>query len=492
MDLLMGIDIGTSSTKAIVTNSNGNEIASSSTGYSIRTPKPLWAECDAETWFEAVIKVMKKIGETIDVGTIKAITISGLYGGAGVPLDHEMNPVYPTLIWMDKRAVEQTKWVKANIDNGKLFKTTGNTVDPYYGFTKIMWIRDNEPDVWKKIALFLPPKDYVIYKLTNQISTDFSSAGNIGGIFDLKKRAWSEELLKELDIPENMMPERIVSSETIVGRLTKEMAQETGFKEGTPIVSGGVDAAVATLASGVCKTGENTAMIGTSMCWGTIHNGDHLDWHFVNLPYVVRGRELVYTFGGATTAGAIIEWLKKSFNWKNLKELEAMAEKIEPGSEGLTVLPFFMGERAPLWDMDIRGCLYGLSLSHGEGHLYRAFLEAIAYILRLNIEVAKNAKIPINNSTSVVGGVANSSLWLKIAASVLNREVLSYPISSDAPYGDCFLSGLAIGLFDDMKEIKKWLPEEKTTKPKSNWVPMYDKAYNKFKRLYDGMKTSGL
>lgn len=169
-----------------------------------------------------------------------------------------------------------------------------------------------------------------------------------------------------------------------------------------------------------------------------------------------------------------------------------MAEKIEPGSEGLTVLPFFMGERAPLWDMDIRGCLYGLSLSHGEGHLYRAFLEAIAYILRLNIEVAKNAKIPINNSTSVVGGVANSSLWLKIAASVLNREVLSYPISSDAPYGDCFLSGLAIGLFDDMKEIKKWLPEEKTTKPKSNWVPMYDKAYNKFKRLYDGMKTSGL
>ncbi|AKI97051.1 FGGY-family carbohydrate kinase [Kosmotoga pacifica] len=492
MDLLMGIDIGTSSTKAIVTDEKGNEIASASASYSINTPKPLWAECDAEVWLDAVLKVMAELSKKIDTTNVRAIAVSGLYGGAGVPLDAEMNPIYPTLIWMDKRAVEQTEWVKKNIGIDKLFEITGNTVDPYFGFTKMMWIHDNEPDVWEKINLFLPPKDYVIYKLTGQISTDLSSAGNIGGIFDLKKRRWSVELLKELKIPEEKLPESIVPSETVVGFLSKESAEQTGFKPGTPIVSGGVDAAVATLASGVCEEGENTAMIGTSMCWGTIHSGNHLDWHFVNFPYVIRGKELIYSFGGATTAGAIVEWFKKVFKEESLKELETVAKTVDPGAEGLTVLPFFMGERAPLWDMNIRGGIYGLSLSHGEGHIYRAFLEAIAYVLKLNVEAAKEAKIPINAGTMVVGGMSNSHLWLKIAASVLERDIYSFPISSDAPYGDCFLAGLAIGLFSDVREIKKWLPAGLRTQPTNDWIPVYKEAYTKFEKLYRGIKAGGL
>ncbi|WP_068345783.1 FGGY-family carbohydrate kinase [Kosmotoga arenicorallina] len=492
MDLLIGIDIGTSSTKAIVTDESGREITSASASYSINTPKPLWAECDAQIWLNAVLNVMKDLSKKVDTSEVRAIAISGLYGGAGVPLDSEMNPVYPTLIWMDKRAIEQTEWVKINIGVEKLFEITGNTVDPYFGFTKMMWIHDNEPDIWKKIALFLPPKDYVIYKLTGEISTDFSSAGNIGGIFDLRKRNWSEEMLKALGISQEKLPEKILPSEAIAGYLSEEIAKETGFKSGIPVVSGGVDAAVATLASGVCDEGENTAMIGTSMCWGTIHNGNHLDWHFVNFPYVVNGKERVYSFGGATTAGAIIEWFRTLYKERNLSHLEAMARHITPGAEGITVLPFFMGERAPLWDMDIRGCIYGLSLSHGEAHLYRAFLESIAYVLKLNMKAAEKAKIPVNPCTMVVGGISKSSLWLEIAASVLEREIRSFAISSDAPYGDCFLAGLAIGLFNDMKEIKNWLPDGKKTQPIKDWGSIYKDAFARFESLYRGIKAGGL
>jgi len=492
MDLLVGIDIGTSSTKAIVTDEKGHEIASVSEGYNIDTPKPLWAECDAQMWLDAVLKVMRELSKKVDTAKVRAIAISGLYGGAGVPLDREMNPVYPTLIWMDKRAVEQTRWVKKNIGIDNLFEITGNTVDPYFGFTKMMWIRDNEPEIWKKIALFLPPKDYVIYKLTGEVSTDYSSAGNIGGIFNLRNRRWSIEMLKALGISPDKLPEKVIPSETIAGYLSEEMAKHTGFKSGAPVVSGGVDAAVATLASGVCDEGENTAMIGTSMCWGTIHGGNHLDWHFVNFPYVVNGKEQVYSFGGATTAGAIIEWFRNLFKEEDLKKLEVTAERVAPGAEGITVLPFFMGERAPLWDMDIRGCIYGLSLSHDEAHLYRAFLESIAYILKLNLKAAKEAKIPVNPSTMVVGGISKSNLWLEIAASVLERNIYSFPISSDAPYGDCFLAGLAVGLFNDTKEIKNWLPEKAKTQPSREWILAYKEAYEKFENLYRGIKAGEL
>jgi xylulokinase len=176
--------------------------------------------------------------------SLKAVCVSSLYGGSGVPVDSDMRPLYPCLIWMDRRATEQVEWVRNNVDLERLYTITGNGVDSYYGYTKMLWLRDHEPDVWSHTRYFLPPNAYVIYMLTGEVAVDHSSAGNIGGIYDIAKRDWSDEALDMLGIPATMMPERLVDSSEVVGGLLSQWVEQLGLDAGTAIVAGGVDAAV--------------------------------------------------------------------------------------------------------------------------------------------------------------------------------------------------------------------------------------------------------
>ncbi len=483
--LFLGVDIGTSSTKAVVVDEKGKILAEGlSETYAVEMPKPAWAQQEAKMWVkgfkEAVTRALDKPG--ILSKNIAAMCISGLYGGTGVPVDESFEPLYPALIWMDKRAVEETQWVKENLGWEKIFELTGNYVDPYFGYTKLLWLKKHEPDVWKKTRLFLTPKDYVIHLLTGEVVIDLSSAGNIGGVFDVEKKKWSEEAAELLSIELSKFPERVVESCEIVGRLDSAWANKLGLKEGLPVVAGGIDAAVATLAAGVTKPGEHAAMIGTSMCWGSIHTEGRLDWRFVNFPYVINGRELIYSFGGATTSGAVIEWFKRLTGIGDLSEITQLAEKIPAGSDGLILLPFFMGERAPIWKPGARATLHGLSLSHGPAHFFRAVLEAIAFSLHSSMDVAEKIGIKLEPKLRVVGGLTRNPLWLKITAAVVNRELLILPTSLDAPYGDAFLAALAVGEVEKPEFIKNWI-EWKVVKPDPELIPVYERAYQNYVEL---------
>ena len=439
MKYFLGVDLGTSSTKAVVTDERLKIVSQGVSNYEVSMPHSMWAQQSADVWMKGFLEATEKAVQGADV-KIEALCISGLYGGSGVPLDSHMNPLGPALIWMDKRAVEETKWVKENVDIDKLFRITGNYVDPYFGFTKILWMKRHFPQ-WEKTALLLSPKDYVIYNLTGEIATDYSSAGNIGGIFNLKKRKWSEELLEEMGIPSRIFPQKILPSNAIVGKIKFEFASKIGVKEGTPVVCGGIDAAVATYAAGVEKPGQHVAMIGTSMCWGTIHDGRYLTPKMVNMPYVIEPDRYVYSFGGATTAGAIVEWFKRELAPdKTLEELEEEAKKIPPESEGVIVEPYFMGERAPLWNPNLRGAIKGLTLSSTRAQIYRAFLESIANSLKMNIDVAKENKIPLNNDIFVVGGLTKSKLLMSILSETTGMNVKTLKTSLDAPIGDVKLA----------------------------------------------------
>lgn len=269
---LLGTDIGTQGTKSVLVNEKGELISEGFKEYGVITPRPSWAEQWPDIWLDAVVETLaecvKKSG--VKPSEIAGVAISGLYGGSGVPVDKDMNPLRPCLIWMDRRARAETQWVKDNIPKDTIFGITGNYVDSYFGFTKMMWIRNNEPEVWNNIYQFVTPKDYVVYKLTNQLAIDYSSAGNIGGVFDIKKRTWSDEMCQILNIPRRMLCERIVKSSDIVGPLNQEFSNQIGLLEGTPVVAGGIDAPVAQLCAGVLSEGEHVAMAGTSMCWGMI------------------------------------------------------------------------------------------------------------------------------------------------------------------------------------------------------------------------------
>lgn len=317
MNYLLGTDIGTSGTKTILMDTTGKLIAQDLQEYDVLTPKPLWAEQWPDVWYEATKdSIRNTVAKAAEAGVkadeIKGIAISGLYGGSGIPLDENMKPIRPCMIWMDRRADEETKWVLDHIGEEKLLEITHNGADPYYGYTKILWMKNHEPENWAKTKLFLPPNDYVIYHLTGEIAIDYSSAGNIGGIFDMNQRTWSEELMDAMGIPMSMMPQRIVESTDIVGGMTKEAAEDLGLWEGLPVIASGIDCGAANIGLGVFESGVYAAAIGTSMCGALISDKPVEGKGLIVWPYLYDAKNLSYYFAGGNTAGAIVKWFRNT------------------------------------------------------------------------------------------------------------------------------------------------------------------------------------
>ncbi len=495
--MLVGVDIGTSGTKAVILDGSGKVRSQSFCEYGVVTPAPSWAEQWPDVWLEAVRDTLKTAFELsgLQSSDIEGIAVSGLYGGSGIPVDRDAVPLRPCIIWMDRRARKETQWVKQNVPLDTLFSITGNHVDSYYGFTKMLWIRNNEPEIWKRIHQFVTPKDYVIFKLTDVLATDYSSAGNIGGVFDIHKKQWSREMCDILGIPVSLLPERITRSFDIVGRLNKLYSDATGLMEGTPVISGGIDAAVAQFSCGTTREGEHVAMTGTSMCWGTVHEGKYLSPGLVSFPYVVNDETSIYTFGGGATSGAVIRWFRDRFGAGEKEEerttgvsayalLEQKAGSVKPGSDDLLVLPYFMGERSPIWDPDARGVILGLSLLHTREHIYRACMEGVAYSLRHNMEEAIKAGIKLDDICYMVGGSAKSDLWTQIFADVTGFAMKRLENDAEAPLGDAFLAGLGIGVFTDPSEIKTWLAFREPTTPDKKNQEIYSRRFELYKEVY--------
>jgi len=351
MPYVLGIDIGTQSTKALLIDAvSGRIAAQQSQGYQPDTPRPLWAEQHASVWLDAVAACIAGCIERAAVppGEVAALCVSSLYGGSGIPVDEAMQPLHPCLIWMDRRAEEEVAWVRATIDQDRLFDITGNGVDSYYGYTKMLWLKRHRPEVWVRTRYLLPPNAFVAHALTGELAVDHSSAGNIGGVYDMRARAWSEEMLGLLGIPRAMMPDRLVESSAPVGALRAEWAGRLGLQAGTPVIAGGVDAAVATLAAGATRQGQHVAMIGTSMCWGSIAKTADARHGLIAMPHVFNGLQDLYVFGGAITAGASVSWFQEQLGAAlPLSTLDAEAAGIGAGADGVVFLPYLMGERSP-------------------------------------------------------------------------------------------------------------------------------------------------
>ena len=497
MDYLIGTDVGTSGTKSILMDTAGNLIAQDLQEYDVLTPRPLWAEQWPGVWLEAAKNSIRGTVEKADVdpADVKGLCVSGLYGGSGVPLDEHMEPVRPCLIWMDRRAGEQEAWVKAHVDQAKLKRNTHNGTDPYYGYTKILWIRDNDPENWAKTRLFLPPNAYIIYKLTGQMAIDYSSAGNLGGLFDMNTRSWSYELMDDMGVPRTIMPERIVENTEIVGRLTAETATELALPADTPVFNGGVDCGVATLGLGVFAPGEYAAAIGTSMCAALIHEQPIGAEDLIAWPYVYQAKKLTYSFGGGATAGAVVKWFRDTFaqEEKRAEEmgglnayavLDRQAERIPAGSEGLVVLPYFMGERSPLWDTEAKGVIFGLSLVHTRAHIYRAFLEAVAYSLRHTME---SCGTELGERILLAGGVSKSPLWKQIFADVTGHSVVCPIHDVEANLGDVMLAGLGTGVLT-VEDLKKWQVLDEKISPDPARHAKYDEYYRLYRDIYEHLK----
>lgn len=503
---VIGVDIGTQSTKALLCDSRGRIVAQHSRSYAPDTPRPRWAEQWPAVWLDAV---HESIGNCVKEalaresgfapGQVRGICISSLYGGSGIPVDEAVVPLHPCLIWMDRRAIAQVDWVERNVDLDWLRDTTGNGVDSYYGYTKMMWLRDERPDVWKRTRHLLPPNAFVIHALTGAIAVDHSSAGNIGGVYDLARGTWSTAACERLGLDVRMLPERLVRSSETVGVLTPAAASRLGLVSGIPVIAGGVDAAMATLAAGVTRDGQHVAMIGSSMCWGYITREVDARRGLVCMPYVYGSSEERYVFGGAITAGASVTWFRNAMaqaegasaasRGADLHDvLEAEARAVAPGSEGVVFLPYLMGERSPIWDGEASGAYVGLNLYHGRAHLYRAVLEGVACALRHNIDAGTTGRLDAH--LGVVGGAARSDLWMQIIADVTNREVRTLAEDVEAALGAAILAAHSVGLASDEDVARGWVSFTPRATPHAGAVRVYERSFAVYKSLYPALRDS--
>jgi sugar (pentulose or hexulose) kinase len=502
---VIGVDIGTQSTKALLVDLEGKIVAQHSSAYHPDTPKPLWAQQWPSVWLDAVKETIKAcaakaLAKGIGKSEIKAVCVSSLYGGSGIPVDAEMRPLHPCLIWMDRRATHEVDWVEKNIDTKRLKEITGNGIDSYYGYTKILWLKNNQPDVWSKTRYFLPPNAYVIHALTGELAVDHSSAGNIGGVYDIARRSWSQEALDMLGIPAAMMPARLVDSSEIVGGLLPACATELGLADNTPIIAGGVDAAVATFAAGVTRAGHHVAMIGTSMCWGYINQSVDASHGLISMPHVYNSQKDIYIFGGAITAGASVTWYREQFCHAETeaakatdhgdphKLLEEAAAKIDAGSDGVVFLPYLMGERSPVWDAKASGTFVGLSLFHTRATLYRAVLEGVAFALRHNMEAGRRGAQSLDEKLIVVGGAAHSDLWMQIIADITGYPVWSIEEEVEAAMGAALLAALGTNLITRETAEGGWVTLVERARPDVQRQKLYADRFSVYVDLYPALK----
>jgi xylulokinase len=500
---VIGVDIGTQSTKAVLVDERGRLVAQAAEAYQVDSPQPLWAEQWPQVWVDAVETCIRRVMQQSGVAAtwVQALCVSSLYGGSGIPVDAAGAALHPCLIWMDRRAQAEVDWVRGNIDLARLYAITGNGVDSYYGFTKMLWLRGQRPQVWERTAAFLPPNSYVNAYLTGEVAVDHSSAGNIGGVYDLRARAWSAEALDMLGIPAAMMPSRLVESSAVVGALLPQRAAALGLASGIPVVAGGVDAAVATLAAGARRAGNHVAMIGTSMCWGTIRREVDARHGLIAMPHVVNGRNDLYVFGGAITAGAAVTWFRENFCGAELAAarernvdphalLEAAAVDLPPGAQGLLFLPYLMGERSPIWDARASGAFVGLGLHHGRAHLYRAVLEGVTYALQHNIDTAALGGQALDEAITVVGGASRSDLWMQIVADVTARPVLTIRDDVEASLGAAMLAALAVGFTSPTDVGRGWVQLVERARPRAGAAERYAALYAQYVALYPALRPT--
>lgn len=461
---LLGIDVGSTGVKAVLYDTNGGTLAKAEREHPTMHPRPGWAEQSPSLWWkstkEAVQEILSRVGSSTKYN-IAGIGVSG-QGPTVLPVDEKGEPLRPAIIWMDTRG--------------------GKQHDPV---PKFLWIKQNEPEILQRTHRFLSSSGFITLKLTGEFTLNITQAP--GASFQMP------------DFLDNsFFPEVRLFSE-VIGEVTKEAAQETGLAEGTPVVAGADDGFATIIGAGATKTGRAVEYTGLScvLCIRT----DKPYPEVQDRGLFLGGMGDFYIISGQmSTGGGLLRWFRdtlgylemetaKSLNLNAYQIMDLEASSVPPGSDGLVILPYFSGERAPIWNANARGVIFGLYLTHSRAHLIRAALEAVAYGLRHIIEIAEGAGVRIDELRATGGG-SNSDLWLQIKADVLNRPI--YRISDGAgTLGNAIMAGAGVGVFDDLFSKGEELARvKKVIHPDPERHKLYTSLYQIYRELYESLKAS--
>ena len=484
---LVGIDIGTSGTKSVLFDTDGNAVASAFEDYTMAQPANGWAEQAPEKWWWAVCVTLRKITQQAKDGEIVGVGLSGQMHSL-VLLDSDDRVIRPAILWCDQRTGAECAEIEALVGRDRLIEITANPALTGFTASKLMWIKKHEPENLARCAHILLAKDYIRFQLTGEYATDVSDASGMQ-LLDVPNRCWSSEVCNRLGIDMALLP-RLYESCEISGRITAKAAKMTGLPIGTVVAGGAGDNAASAVGTGVCRAGNAFTTIGTS---GVVFAP-------IDRPIIdPKGR--VHTFcaalpnawhlmGVTQAAGLSLNWFRNHLAGEfSYKDIDEACERVSIGAEKLLYLPYLMGERTPILDADARGVFFGLSAMHTRVHMARAVIEGVSYSLYSCLEILRELGIALD-SMALCGGGAKSPFWHKMLCDVYGLPIQTMASSEGATLGAAILGGCAAGVFQSVEEgCSSMVGANATVEPDMEAHAEYMKFYGIYSSLYGALKN---
>ncbi len=492
---ILSHDLGTTGDKATLFSPEGKLISSSFVAYLTFYPETGWAEQDPLGYWRAFCEATRALiaRENIASADIAVVAFSGQMMAA-LPIDKNGDPLRNSIIWADLRSTEQAAKFGERIGEDRVYNLTGHRLSASYSATKIMWIRENEPEIYKHTFKFIQAKDFVAGKLTGTIKSDYSDASGMN-LLDINSLVWSEELLDVTGIGHDKLPELLESTD-IVGKVCGEAAAQSGLLQGTPVVIGGGDGACATCGAGVVGENEAYVYLGTSTWMALATRKPIIDPEKRTNTFAHFHRGLYFPAGTMQAGGGSFKWFKDVLGDIEKEKAEksgddvyrllaSKAGDVQCGSEGLIYLPYLMGERSPLWNPNARGCFIGLSMVHTKNHLIRSVLEGVAYNMRIIYEAFQEQGVSCR-IIRMIGGGAKSRIWRKIFADILEKPVARLNFIDEATsIGAAIAGGVGVKIFSSIQDATKFITLEEEIRPSRNNYPIYRRYYSIFKESYE-------
>ncbi len=492
MGIMIGLDVGTSGTKAIAMNEAGKLLASALVEYPLYSPKPNWAEQDPADWKRAAFEALGQLASRIDAREVKALGLTGQMHGS-VFLDAENRVLRNALLWCDQRTADQCTAITEKVGEQRLLEMVSNPALTGFTAPKILWLRDHEPQVYERVRKVLLPKDYIRYELTGEFATDVADASGTL-LFDVKNRCWHKELMSLLGIDAAFMPKSYEGPE-VTGYLSKDAAATTGLPAGIPVVAGGGDQAAGGVGCGIVRTGIISSSLGTSGVvfafadkvstdpQGRVHTFCHSvpdKWHVM---------------GVMLSAGGALQWFRNTLCQTEravsgqtgvdaYEYITAAAARVPVGCEGLLFLPYLTGERTPHKDPYAKGAFIGLSLRHTKAYMARAVLEGVAFGMRDSLDIMRGMGI-VTSEVRASGGGARSAVWRQILADSGRVPMVTINVDEGPSYGAAILASVAAGMYGNVEEacdaiiheVARVEPNPKNLAPYDQWFKEYQAAY---------------
>src|SRR5580658_1035806 len=491
----LGIDVGTGGTRALVIDEGGRVVASATEEHRpFSSPQIGWAEQDPRDWWRACcVAVPKALAQgRLRGDQISCVGLSGQMHGA-VLLDEQARIVRPALIWCDVRTEKQSRDLTDAVGAERLLQLTCNPALTNFTLTKCFWVRENEPENWKKVRSLMLPKDYVRLQLTGERATDVSDASGTL-LLDVAHRRWSKEILELVEIDAALLP-KLYESPEICGQISAAGAAATGLESGTPVVAGAGDQAAGAIGMGVVLPGTVSATIGTSGVVFAATGRPALDpkGRLHTFCHAVPDRWTV--MGVTQAAGLSLRWFRDQFAMRaehqpqSYDELATEAANAPPGCDGLLFAPYLMGERTPYLDPTARASLVGLTASHTRAHVIRSILEGVAFSLRDTFTIFREIEVPVT-TIRLGGGGARSSLWRQIQADIYRQRVETVEAEEGAAYGAAILAGVGRKAWPSVDAACDAVVRVAGyTSPNSADSLVMEKAYAAYRRIYPAMKS---